>query len=569
MGYIPDGIVDVALSKTGPLEDGRYPGFRPSRTVHEGFLKDTDVEVQLRDGTKIYVDIFRPLEEHTSTPTLIAWSPYGKHGLKNLGMMPGADVDPSWISKDVIWEGPDPAFWCERGYTIVSPDPRGSWMSEGTLTFFSHQEALDGYDVIEWIADQPWSNGRVGMLGVSYLAISQWFIAATRPPSLAAICPWEGVSDIYRELFFHGGIPEERFLNWWQEKSRWSMNPAEDVIEMVARHPLRDAYWSSKDIELERIQAPALVVASWSDQGMHTRGTLEGFKRIGSKQKWLRVHGQKKWKDFYEPASVARQLAFFDHFLRGKDTGIESWSPVEIEVRESNELIAARPETNWPLEATEPWKLYLEASTRRLQQSAPSTPGESTFDAKGPNDSVAFEYTFNEDTELTGGSKLHLVASADEASEMDIFVALRKLDSQRNEIAFNYYSTFSSGPAALGWLRGTHRRLLPSSTELQPVHDHENPVPIEPGQIVELEIEIWPTSVLYRAGEHLQLIVSAADIYNFESGAPELRHASANVGTMRIISSPDNPSFLLLPKIPQQPRQTTRGISRHEVSDGA
>src|SRR5258706_2850295 len=135
----------LILSGTAPLESGGYPGLKPDRIVRDTFIKLKDVAVQLRDGVTIYVDIFRPRIQSRVSPALLAWSPYGKHGLKNLGMMPGAGCESSWVSPDVIWEGPDPAFWCPRGYTLVSPDPRGAWSSEGTLTFFSEQEANDGY----------------------------------------------------------------------------------------------------------------------------------------------------------------------------------------------------------------------------------------------------------------------------------------------------------------------------------------------------------------------------------------------------------------------------------------
>lgn len=545
-----DAQFEVAVSTTGPLEDGRYPGFRPARTEYPDFVRYTDQPVLLRDGTKIFVDIFRPLDEAIRSPTLVAWSPYGKHGLKNLGMMPGADVDPSWVSEHAIWEGPDPAFWCPRGYTIISPDPRGAWASDGTLTFFSRQEGDDGHDVIEWIAAQEWSNGKVGMLGVSYLAISQWFIAATRPPSLAAICPWEGLSDPYREVYFHGGIPEEGFLHWWQPKSRWSTRPAEDIIEMTRRHPLLDAYWQTKTIDLEQIEVPALVVASWGDQGMHTRGTLEAFRRIGSHEKWLMVHGQKKWKSFYEPSSVARQLAFFDHYLRGagRDT-LDRWPRVQIEVRESNDRLHSRSEPAWPLEGVEPLKLYLDPAMQKLGTAAPAEVSQIAYDSAASGGKVAFEHVFEHDTEITGSARLHLVMTADEADEIDVFVAFRKLDRDGREVGFRYYSTFSDGPAALGWLRGTHRGLLPASTELQPVHDHQNPIPIVPGERVDLDVEIWPSSVLYRAGERLQLVIAGSDIYNFDTGAPELRHATRNAGINRIYSGPRQESYLLLPRV--------------------
>ena len=161
-----------------------------------------------------------------------------------------------------------------------------------------------------------------------------------------------------------------------------------------------------------------------------------------------------------------------------------------------------------------------------------------------------FEHIFESDTEITGGAKLHLVMTADEAREIDVFVAFRKLDHSGNEVGFRYYSTFSEGPAALGWLRGTHRGLLPTSSDLQPVHDHQNPIEIKPGEPVEMDVEIWPSSVLYRAGERLQLVISGEDIYNFDTGAPELRHSTNNVGINRIYSGLRQQSYLVLPRIP-------------------
>ena len=390
---------EMILSRSDQLEKGRYPGFKYEEKRFEKFVKYKDVPVPLRDGTTIYIDLFRPLDT-APTPSLIAWSPYGKHGLKNLGMMPGADVPAHWVSPHVIWEGPDPEYWCPRGYSIISPDPRGAWSSEGTLTFWSEQESLDGYDLIEWIAKQDWSNGKVGMLGVSYLAISQWMIASKRPPSLAAICPWEGVSDHYRELYFHGGIPEKGFLHWWQPKSRWSLNPAEDVVRMCELHPLRDAYWKSKAIDLAAIETPAFVVASWGDHGLHTRGTLAGFRRISSKQKWLYVHGQKKWRNFYDPESVAKQQAFFDHFLKGAETSISSWPQVIIEVRENNETLATHNETAWPPQSIQPTRLYLDCKNQSLSAAAPAGTAEVSYDSAAGR--VVFDYQFAQDTEITG-----------------------------------------------------------------------------------------------------------------------------------------------------------------------
>ena len=198
-------------------------------------------------------------------------------------------------------------------------------MDQSAQSPYTAFEALDCYDLIEWAGTQPWSTGRVGLSGVSYLASIQWFVAALAPPHLAAINPWEGWSDTYREVARHGGIPETCF--WRYLPSRWghSVTEVEDLAAEDAEHPLYDAFWASKSAPLERITVPAFVVASRSDQGPHTRGTLEGFKQIASRQKWLEVHGRKKWAYFYERVPMERLREFFDHFLLGKSTGVLSW----------------------------------------------------------------------------------------------------------------------------------------------------------------------------------------------------------------------------------------------------
>ena len=540
--------LELRLSRTDLLENGKYPGFKYEEQVLEKFLKYKDVSVPLRDGTTIYIDIYRPLDA-SPAPALVAWSPYGKHGLKNLGMMPGADVDDGWVSKHAIWEGPDPEYWCPRGYVIISPDPRGAWSSEGTLTFFMSREGDDGYDLIEWIAGQPWSNGKVGMLGVSYLAISQWIIASKKPPSLAAICPWEGLSDVYREAYFHGGIPEKGFLNWWQPKSRFSLTPAEDMVSMCDDHLFIDEYWQSKEMQLADIAAPAFVVASWGDHGMHTRGALEGFKKITSNEKWLEIHGQKKWRHFYDPKSVSKQTAFFDHFLKGINNGIEEWPRVSVEVRESNMVSHIETYSSWPLETTRPTPFFLECGSMSLVQAISATESQAVYSAEGDDDRLVFRFRFTGDVEFTGGAKLHLWLSSDQHTEADVFVALRKLDRDGREVGFRYYSTFSEGPMALGWLRASHRALAERSTILQPVHDHLSTEPLQPGKAVPMDIEIWPFSTLFRAGESIELIIGANDLYRFNTGAPELDHMPDNRGLYRLYSGPEHDSYIMLPMV--------------------
>ena len=169
-------------------------------------LVERDAAVPMRDGVCIFVDVFRP-PAGAPAPPIIAWSPYGKHAPVSYDLFPNSGVRKEWVSRHAGFEAPDPVYWVGHGYAVVNVDPRGLWYSEGEATFLGDQEAEDVYDLVEWAGTQPWSNGRVGMSGVSYLAMVQWRAAPLRPPHLAAINPWEGVSDLYREYAMHGGIP--------------------------------------------------------------------------------------------------------------------------------------------------------------------------------------------------------------------------------------------------------------------------------------------------------------------------------------------------------------------------
>jgi hypothetical protein len=371
----------------GPLSapeelGGRAPQYR--RTVEDGVLIERDVSVPMRDGVRIYVDVFRPADEQQPVPPLIAWGPYGKHGPTRMDkQFPKAGINAN-LSLHTAFEAPDPIHWVSKGYAVLNVDPRGTWFSEGAATYLSPEEGQDEHDLIEWAGTQPWSNGKVGLIGVSYLASSQWNAAATNPPHLAAINPWEGWSDSYREVVRHGGIPETSF--WPYLPGRWgrSKTRIEDLERETREHPLFDSFWASKVPDLSEISVPAYVVASWTDQGLHTRGTLEGFKKISSEQKWLEVHGRKKWAYFYEPESVKRQQAFFDHFLKGIPTEVAEWPKVRLEARQKYYVGAIRREREWPIARTQYSKLYLDAgdgslrrSQRRLQESGRVEPSGS------------------------------------------------------------------------------------------------------------------------------------------------------------------------------------------------
>ena len=519
-----------------------------------GVLVERNVRVTLRDKTRIYIDVYRPsgkAGEH-DLPTLLAWSPYGKHARSNKVYWPASGVDPSWLSPLTPFEAPDPVFWTRAGYAVAVADPRGAWLSEGDFYHNGPIEAQDCCETIQWLAAQPWSNGKVGMSGVSYLACIQYLVAGLKPPALAALNPWEGFSDWYREFTHHGGIPETGFVPRASDNIRFSLGRTENTLANVRAHPLYDAYWESKELDLATIETPAYIVASWTDQGFHTRGTLEVFRRISSRQKWLEVHGQKKWANYYLPESRRKQRTYFDHFLKVPGNVVPAWPRVRLEVRERSGVAAERIADEWPLPQTEYRSLWLNCATQTLN-SEPS--GECTaFNYESKTGRAVFDYRFDDDTEITGYSKLRLWLSAEGADDADVFVALQKVAPGGKECGMTVYAFYENGPVALGWLRASHRALDPDrSTAWQPVHPHDAEEKLPAGKPVALEIEIWPSSTMFRSGETLRLVIQGSDIYK-ESlpNLPFARHEDTrNAGTHTLWAGGEYDSQLLVPIVSQ------------------
>ena len=526
-------------------------GYRISR--EDGMYIERDVAVPMRDGIRIFVDIFRPEDGAQGLPALIAWGPYGKHSPRGTyaRFHDNGGVKPEWVSRHAAFEAPDPLYWTRHGYAVINVDPRGTWRSEGRATFWSTDEAKDYYDLIEWVAIQPWSNAKVGCSGVSYLAIMQWQVAALRPPHLAAINPWEGYSDSYRERVRHGGIPENLFMPSWLERSIYSSTEVEDVMTLVDLHPFYDAYWRSKAPDLSRIEVPAYVVASWGDQGLHTRGSVEGYKQMSSKYKWLEVHGRNKWEYYLRPDRVEKQRVFFDHFLKGTGDQVLGWPRVNIEVRERHYVGEMRAENEFPLARTRYAKLFLDGAGRALSASPASTRADVEYDAQ--EGQVVFDHRFAEETELTGHMKLRLWVATSAGDDMDLFIAIHKLDTAGGPVPFAFFAVYDDGPVALGWLRVSHRELDPArSTEYQPWLLHQRELPLKPGEFVPVDIEILVSSTLFRQGESLRVVIQGKDFYQLTPKGPMISHGPLrNTGRHIVRSGGSYDSHLLVPVISQ------------------
>jgi len=540
-----------------PPNSPEFRGARPrhyERSLRDGMVIERDLRVPTRAGFDLWIDLFRPDDSAGPVeplPVLIAWTPYGKHDPAPLATLyPASGVKAEWQSDLTIFEAPDPVYWTSQGYAVIAADTPGTWFAETTASYFSREEGEAHYDLIEWAGTQPWSNGRVGLSGVSYLSSSQWNVAALRPPHLAAINPWEGWSDTFNEIVRHGGIPETWF--WPHIQVRWGASDTmvEDLWALTAEHPFFDDYWKSKVPDFSRIDVPAYVVASWSDHGVHTRGTLEGFKKIASPRKWLEVHGSKKWGYYYEPPSIARQTAFFDHILKGVSNEVASWPPVRLHVRDRAGVATQKRAAQWPVENTDYRRLHLDAASGSLSEEVPAAPSVLSYDPLDDAAEARFDYRFARDTELVGHMKLQLAVSVEGADDMDLFIAIEKVEDGKH-VGFIHWAVFEDGAAAYGWLRLSRRELDPvRSTDYQPVLTNASELKVAPGEIVEAQIEILPSGTRFKAGDMLRLRIKGRDIYQYPKPLLYMRHeATVNAGTHHIHTGPGASSFLLIPVV--------------------
>ena len=551
-GATPSSSYTVKWKKGTDPYQGKWPGPQQGRKeVVDGMLIEWDVAVAMRDGARVFVDIFRP--EHSGAsllPIILTYSSYGKHGVKTFDIFPNSGVPKGAVSKYTAWEGVDPLYWTARGYAVINGDSRGSWGSDGDLEILSPQEGQDGYDIVEWAAALDWSNGKVGMAGVSYLAIIQWRVAETNPPHLSCIMPWEGYRDVYKDYSHKGGIPETHFVKFTDWSCQYSLNQVEDWSGAQHDHHLYDAYQQSKCAKLAQITVPAFVVADWGDQGLHTRGALDAFQGISSTDKWLYVHAGKKWQYFFLQANLDRQEAFFHKFLKGLPSEIDSWPRVLMDIRDRAGQQTTRPEAEWPLARTNSTTRFLDNSTGSLVGDRPAEASRRSYDSETKGDNLRFSHQFTEETELTGCMRLRLWVSTDKSDDMDLFVQLDKIGTDGKPTPFIFMSMIDDGPLALGWLRVSHRELdVERSTVNRPFLLHQRELKLRPGEIVPCDIEIWPTSTLFHQGEALTLTIQGNDIFVYDLAQCQRHEDSVNRGRHWIHTGGVHDSYLVMPHI--------------------
>jgi predicted acyl esterase len=444
------------------------------------------------------------------------------------------------------WEVVDPEKWVPHLYACVRVDSRGCGCSPGFIDHFSPRETKDFYDCIEWAGVQPWSNGKVGLNGISYYGINQWHVASLEPPHLAAMCIWEGAADWYRDMTHHGGIVCTFWENWYDmqvktvqygsgERGKRSrvhgelvcgpeiLSDAElaknrsDFGADIVAHPFDDAYHRARAPNWAKVKVPFLSAANWGGQGLHPRGNFEGFVRAASKQKWLEVHGIEHWTHFYTDYGRTLQLRFFDYFLHGKKNGWNKQPPVQLQVRHVDRF-AERAETEWPIKRTQWTKFYLDPSAGVLSGKPAQIRKKTAIAFAATGDGVTFVTPpLPRDTEIAGPSALKLYVSSSTA-DADIFAVLRVFTPDLKEVVFQG-AIDPHTPIGQGWLRASHRRLDKKlSKPYRPYHSHAKREPLKRGQVVTLDVEIWPTSIVVPAGHRVALTVRGKD-YVYPGGS--------------------------------------------------
>ena len=574
--------------------------------IRAGMKIDWDVPITMDDGLQVRADIFRPIKEG-KYPAIITYGPYAKYlhfeqiyktcWDRMIETYP--EVGANSTNQFQSWEVVDPEKWVPEDYVVIRVDSRGCGRSPGYVELWSAREAQDFAICIDWAGVQPWSNGKVGINGISYYGMNQWQVAALQPKHLAAMCIWEGANDFYRDLSHHGGILCNFIENWYDMQVKtvqyglgknghrskitgdWVSGPETLTTEelganrfdfggLTFKHEFDDEFWKSRTPDYSKIEVPFLSAGNWGGQGLHTRGNVEGFVRSASKHKWLEMHGIEHWTHFYTDYGRTMQLKFFDYFLKGEKNGWDQQPKVFLNVRHPGERFTQRAETTWPLANTQWTKMYLDASAATLSQSGVDKAGKVTY--RGLSEGVTFlTQPLDQDTEITGqlAAKLFVSSSTVDA---DMFLIMRIFDPNMKEVTFQG-ALDPNTPIAQGWLRASHRELDPNLSEpYRPYHPHTKKEQLQPGQVYELDIEILPTSIVVPAGYRIGLTVRGKDyVYPGATGAklsnmkypftgvgpfthnhPGDRPPEIFDGEVTLHTGPDHQAYILCPVIPKK-----------------
>lgn len=573
---IGDAVRSVAPLLVSALKRGQL--LRPSCELFEpdpDVMCEYDVRVPVSDGLRLTANVFRSRRADKGgerVPVIMCAHPYDNRLIPALGTTPLGGPPQQYrfipqagrprFSTLTSWESPDPDFWVRAGYAVVNLNLPGFASSEGPPSMFSEHQARCFHDAIEHIASRPWCTGAVGLSGVSFLAISQYYVAAGaghgKPPSaLRAISPWEGISNPYRDVMAPGGVVDRGFaaMWWFTEVLPVLAGEPADFIEtegarppeLLRLHRLYDDFWRAKVPELHKIELPMLVCASFSDHNLHTVGSFRAFTQAASENKWVYTHRTGKWDAYYSPEVLELTRRFMDRFVKGEENGFEDTPAVRLEVRRSGSVIQeVRGESAWPLANTRHEQLYLDGEALTAE---PGEASQSSFDAR--RGSLRFVHRMARDTELTGYFRVRLWLELqgdpgeDAPDDVALCVYLRKLDRHGAVVAFRGTVGSVNDGVARGYLQASLRELdEEASTPHWPVLACTRRQPLTVGEVVALDIGILPSSTWFDEGDSLELIVAGHEVI---ASPPFRKDLSGNRGRVVVHQGGELASHLVVP----------------------
>lgn len=548
-----------------------------------GIKKEENVYVPMRDGVHLAVDIYHP-DAEGKFPALIALSPYGKE-LQAPPIRPLPTEAPFMCGGA---EAGDTEYLVSRGYVHVIGDLRGTCKSEGEWEGIgSVKEREDGYDLIEWVAQQPWCDGNVGMIGISYFAMVQLVIAAEQPPHLKTVVPWCGLSDYYRDIAYPGGmlshflwltyirpgagvvtmektLPPEQFRRRYEEArsdpdikmyphiQAKLENPrgAPCLVDLLLNPTDGPFYWDrSAYTKYDKIEIPVYAGAGWDSYSyFELPAAFTNYVGLKTPKKliiWESKFLERPWHEYHDEL-----IRWYDYWLKGIDTGIMDEPPVKIFVMGANQW---RHENEWPLSRTQwtkyylrPWeRLSLEPETHHVE---PDGFFQQPLTLTRKVASVKYStLPFSEPMEVTGPIALHMYASIDQ-EDTNWIVAVKDVRPGGKETELTR-----------GWLKASYRSVDESKSKPgKPWHPHTNMEPVVPGEIYEYRVEINPTSNVFKPGHRLVLEITSMDYPGVPPGRRGIHtrilpsHVCSSKSTLhKIYRDKDHQSYLLLPVIPK------------------
>lgn len=563
----------------GPQTTGRE--YRNLSAPEHGIRHDINVAVPVRDGVSLMADVHRP-DASGRFPALIAASPYPRQ-IQDLGAPMG------FIEAGVT------DYWVPRGYGHVIANVRGTGGSGGTFGFFDAQERQDMYDLVEWAAAQPWCDGTVGMIGISYFAMTQLEAAVERPPHLKAIFPVAATADLYEAATHHGlvsssfitpflsmvGLTAARSDGFWRsrplelarkvlhspplhrkfatmngEASLTMMrqllklphdpHPWDDLwLDVAVKHPTRDEWWDDRDLTplLKNIDIPVYLGCDWENVPLHLPSTFIAWKALAHnpnvRMGLLDKYGMTwPWQSLHTEA-----LAWFDHWLKGRDTGITDGDPIRYALPGAEEWHTS---ATWP-----PTGIHRELALRAdglldddegesgardymVLGAGLNRAGASSID---PPAMLTWTGTpLGADIDVVGAIEVRLIALAT-AADTAWLVTLQDVAPDGEVIE-----------VTAGWLRATLREVdEDASTPGDPVLPCRTATAVPIAEDVEYRIPLVPNARRFAKGHRIQLMITSDDQNPEVPAIMNFRHASVGTSSLNTVRSS---SRLLLPVLP-------------------